>query len=57
MADDKKVVKKAPPKKAAAKKTSVDQLLTLASLIQAESADEADMYNVSSGSGLGLLDA
>jgi len=34
--------------KAAAKKMSVDQLLTLASIIQAESADETDMYNVSS---------
>lgn len=34
--------------KAAAKKMSVDQLLTLASIIQAESADEADMYNISS---------
>ncbi len=34
--------------KAAAKKMSVDQLLTLASIIQAESADAKDMYNVSS---------
>ncbi|HEX3037810.1 MAG TPA: endolytic transglycosylase MltG [Oscillospiraceae bacterium] len=34
--------------KAAAKKMSVDQLLTLASIIQAESADESDMYNISS---------
>lgn len=33
---------------ATAKKMSVDQLLTLASIIQAESADEDDMYSVSS---------
>lgn len=34
--------------KAAKSGMTVDQLLTLASLIQAESADETDMYNVSS---------